>query len=128
MASLGAGSLRKRNLLGRGKGSSFTVLLEGVARVVAAQKKVYSAKAYSAISHRAFLRSGLEFNLLAVCYMLGGSKPNSWCGLFVVELHLYLLIPSIALLSSLPRDARTGDTLVEGTPGSYITSRVGLRW
>jgi len=95
--------------------------------LLAAQKKVYSAKAYSAISHRALLRSDLEFNLLAVCYMLGGSKPNSWCGLFVVELHLYLLIPSIALLSSLPRDARTGDTLVEGTPGSYITSRVGLR-
>jgi len=60
--------------------------------------------------------------------MPGGSKPNSWCGLFVVELYLYLLILSIALLSSLPRDARTGGTLVEGAPGSYITSCVGLRW
>ena len=55
--------------------------------------------------------------------MLGGSKLNSWCGLFVAELHLYLLILNIALLSSLPRDARTNGTLVEGTPGSYITDQ-----
>lgn len=118
-ASLGAGSFRKRNLLGRGKGSSFTVLLDGLFALWQRRRESILPNLTARSAIELFLPSDLEFNLLAVRCVLSGSKPNSQCGLFVVELHPYS--------HSQPHDARTGGTLVEGTPGSYITSRVGLR-